>query len=48
MTLIAGGMLVQDRDNGRITRDMLKVVTKRAPTEPGSADCCSPGPSPSM
>ena len=32
-------MLVQSRDNGRITRDMLKVVTKRQPTEQELADC---------
>jgi phosphoribosylaminoimidazolecarboxamide formyltransferase/IMP cyclohydrolase len=31
--VIAGGMLVQDRDNGSITRDQLKCVTKRQPTE---------------
>ena len=30
---VAGGFLVQSRDNGRVTRDKLKVVTKRAPTE---------------
>ncbi len=36
---IAGGMLVQSRDNGRITRDQLKVVTKRAPTEQELDDC---------
>lgn len=36
---IAGGMLVQSRDNGRVTRDQLKVVTKRAPTEQELADC---------
>jgi len=36
---IAGGLLVQDRDNGHVTRDMLKVVTKRAPTEQELADC---------
>ncbi len=30
---IAGGYLLQDLDNGRITRDDFKVVTKRAPTE---------------
>ena len=30
---VAGGLLVQDRDSGRITRDDLKVVTKLAPTE---------------
>ena len=34
---IAGGMLVQSRDNGRL--DELKVVTKRAPTEQELADC---------
>jgi phosphoribosylaminoimidazolecarboxamide formyltransferase/IMP cyclohydrolase len=30
---VAGGFLVQTRDNGRITREKLKVVTRRAPTE---------------
>ncbi len=30
---VAGGLLVQDRDFGRITRADLKVVTKRAPTD---------------
>ncbi len=30
---IAGGYLVQDRDNGQITRDDLKIVTKRKPNE---------------
>lgn len=39
LTLIAGGILVQDRDNGLVTRDMLKLVTKRAPTERELADC---------
>lgn len=39
VTVIAGGLLVQDRDNGRVTRDMLKTVTKRAPTEQEIADC---------
>jgi len=29
---LAGGFLVQDRDNGRITAAELKTVTKRAPT----------------
>ena len=38
-TIIAGGVLVQDRDNGHVTRDMLKVVTKRAPTEQELEDC---------
>ncbi|MCB2073262.1 MAG: bifunctional phosphoribosylaminoimidazolecarboxamide formyltransferase/IMP cyclohydrolase [Novosphingobium sp.] len=37
--VIAGGLLVQDRDNGHVTRDMLKVVTKRAPTEQELNDC---------
>lgn len=30
---VNGGLLVQDRDNGMITANDLKVVTKRAPTE---------------
>jgi phosphoribosylaminoimidazolecarboxamide formyltransferase / IMP cyclohydrolase len=30
---VAGGFLVQTRDNGRVTREKLKVVTKRPPTE---------------
>jgi phosphoribosylaminoimidazolecarboxamide formyltransferase/IMP cyclohydrolase len=36
---IAGGMLVQNRDNGKIPLDDLKVVTKRAPTEQELKDC---------
>ena len=36
---IAGGYLVQSRDNGRIGRDDLKVVTKRAPTDQELSDC---------
>jgi phosphoribosylaminoimidazolecarboxamide formyltransferase / IMP cyclohydrolase len=36
---IAGGYLVQSRDNGQISREMLKTVTKRAPTESELADC---------
>ncbi|MCW2389802.1 phosphoribosylaminoimidazolecarboxamide formyltransferase/IMP cyclohydrolase [Sphingobium sp. B11D3B] len=39
MKSIAGGMLVQTRDNGRISRDDLKVVTKRAPTDQELTDC---------
>ena len=39
MKTIAGGMLIQTRDNGRITAADLKVVTKRAPTEDELADC---------
>ncbi|MEP2783118.1 MAG: bifunctional phosphoribosylaminoimidazolecarboxamide formyltransferase/IMP cyclohydrolase [Pseudoruegeria sp.] len=30
---VSGGLLVQDKDNGHIDMDDLKVVTKRAPTE---------------
>jgi phosphoribosylaminoimidazolecarboxamide formyltransferase / IMP cyclohydrolase len=36
---IAGGYLLQSRDNGRIARDDLKFVTKRAPTEGELGDC---------
>jgi phosphoribosylaminoimidazolecarboxamide formyltransferase / IMP cyclohydrolase len=39
LAVIAGGLLVQDRDNGRIARDQLKCVTKRQPTEQEVADC---------
>ena len=39
LALIAGGLLVQDRDNGIISRDALKVVTKREPTEQELKDC---------
>ncbi|MBP6030914.1 MAG: bifunctional phosphoribosylaminoimidazolecarboxamide formyltransferase/IMP cyclohydrolase [Sphingobium sp.] len=39
VTVIAGGILVQDRDNGRVTREMLKAVTKRAPTSQELNDC---------
>ncbi len=35
---VAGGYLVQDRDNGVISPDDLKVVTKRAPTAAELAD----------
>ncbi len=35
---VSGGYLVQDRDNGRITLDDLKVVTKRVPNEAELAD----------
>ena len=35
---VAGGFLVQSRDNGRITIPELKVVTKRAPSEAELAD----------
>ena len=39
MAVIAGGILVQDRDNGAISRDDLKVVTERSPTERELEDC---------
>ncbi|MFL6787654.1 MAG: bifunctional phosphoribosylaminoimidazolecarboxamide formyltransferase/IMP cyclohydrolase [Sphingomicrobium sp.] len=39
VAVIAGGLLIQDRDNGMLTRDMLKVVTKRAPTDRELNDC---------
>jgi phosphoribosylaminoimidazolecarboxamide formyltransferase/IMP cyclohydrolase len=35
---VSGGYLVQDRDNGRIGLDDLKVVTKRNPTQEELAD----------
>lgn len=38
MALIAGGLLLQDRDNGHVTSDMLKVVTKRAPNDQELSD----------
>jgi hypothetical protein len=45
---VAGGFLVQSRDNARLTAADLKIVTKRAPTETGNRPtCCSPSPSPS-
>lgn len=36
---IAGGALVQSRDNGRIAQADLKVVTQRAPSEQELKDC---------
>ncbi|MBU2340950.1 MAG: bifunctional phosphoribosylaminoimidazolecarboxamide formyltransferase/IMP cyclohydrolase, partial [Alphaproteobacteria bacterium] len=36
---IAGGALLQSRDDGAITAAQLKTVTKRAPTEQELADC---------
>jgi phosphoribosylaminoimidazolecarboxamide formyltransferase / IMP cyclohydrolase len=35
---VAGGLLVQDRDNGALKEQALKVVTKRAPTPGEMAD----------
>ncbi len=39
MKSIGGGLLVQSRDNGKITKDDLKVVTKREPTAQELDDC---------
>jgi phosphoribosylaminoimidazolecarboxamide formyltransferase/IMP cyclohydrolase len=39
LAVIAGGLLVQDRDNGHVTREQLKCVTRRQPTEQELADC---------
>jgi phosphoribosylaminoimidazolecarboxamide formyltransferase/IMP cyclohydrolase len=39
LAIIAGGILVQDRDNGIVTPDQLKVVTSRQPTEQELKDC---------
>ena len=39
LAVITGGLLVQDGDKGQITKDDLKVVTKRAPTDQELADC---------
>jgi len=35
---VSGGLLVQDKDNGHITREDLRVVTRRAPSEAEMAD----------
>jgi phosphoribosylaminoimidazolecarboxamide formyltransferase / IMP cyclohydrolase len=35
---VSGGLLVQTRDNGRVSRSELKIVTKRQPTEAEIAD----------
>ena len=39
MKSIAGGFLIQSRDNGTIGQHDLKVVTSRAPTDQELADC---------
>nr|WP_298931918.1 bifunctional phosphoribosylaminoimidazolecarboxamide formyltransferase/IMP cyclohydrolase [uncultured Erythrobacter sp.] len=39
MKTIAGGMLIQGRDNGAVTLEDLKVVTKREPTQQELKDC---------
>ncbi|HEX8839667.1 MAG TPA: bifunctional phosphoribosylaminoimidazolecarboxamide formyltransferase/IMP cyclohydrolase, partial [Sphingomicrobium sp.] len=39
IAIIAGGILVQDRDNGTVAAEQLKCVTKRQPTEQELKDC---------
>jgi phosphoribosylaminoimidazolecarboxamide formyltransferase/IMP cyclohydrolase len=39
IAVIAGGILVQDRDNGMVGRDELECVTRRRPTERELKDC---------
>jgi phosphoribosylaminoimidazolecarboxamide formyltransferase/IMP cyclohydrolase len=39
VAVIAGGILIQDRDNGTISSEQLKCVTKRQPTEQELRDC---------
>ncbi len=39
MRTIAGGMLIQNRDNGRVNRSDLETVTRRAPTAAEIDDC---------
>ena len=39
IAVIAGGILVQDRDNGVVGPDQLKVVTRRQPSEQELKDC---------
>ena len=39
IAVIAGGLLVQDRDSVQVTADMLKCVSKRQPTDRELADC---------
>jgi phosphoribosylaminoimidazolecarboxamide formyltransferase/IMP cyclohydrolase len=39
IAVIAGGILVQDRDNGIVTREQLNCVTRREPTEQELRDC---------
>ncbi len=45
---VAGGFLVQTRDNAHTTRADLKIVTKRHPPKPKSPTCCLPSRSASM
>jgi len=39
MAVIAGGILQQDRDNGAVRAEDLRVVTRRQPSEAELADC---------
>ena len=39
LAVIAGGLLVQDRDKGRVSRDQLRCVTRRPPSERELEDC---------
>jgi phosphoribosylaminoimidazolecarboxamide formyltransferase/IMP cyclohydrolase len=39
LAVIAGGLLVQDRDNAQVTADMLQCVTRRKPTARELKDC---------
>jgi phosphoribosylaminoimidazolecarboxamide formyltransferase / IMP cyclohydrolase len=39
LAVITGGLLVQDRDNGVVSRNQLKCVTKRQPTNQELSDC---------
>ena len=39
LAVITGGLLVQDRDNRMVSRDELKCVTRRQPTEQEVRDC---------
>jgi len=39
LALIAGGLLVQDRDNGFVRPEQLKIVTRRKPTDRELNDC---------
>ena len=39
IAVITGGILVQDRDNGMVTRDQLNCVTRRQPTAQELEDC---------
>ena len=39
MAVIAGGILVQDRDHEMVSREALKCVTRRQPTEQEIKDC---------